>query len=99
MVATETNQGACAPPAQGPSAENIALAAMAWILAEDRRAERLLALTGLSPETLRERIADPAFLAGAIDFLAGHEPDLIACAAALGFPPETLLEARATLAS
>jgi hypothetical protein len=78
-----------------PSADpaTLALAALAWALGEPERAQRLLALTGLSPEDLRARAAEPALLAAVLGFLAAHEPDLIACAAALGCPPEALVTA------
>jgi len=75
----------------------IALHALAWTLGEPARAARLLALTGLSPETLRARAADPATLAASLEFLEGHEPDLLACADAIGVAPAALAEARRRL--
>ena len=57
----------------------------------------LLALTGLSPETLREAIEDPALLAAALRFLEAHEPDLVACAEAIGTTPLHLVETRRRL--
>ena len=36
--------------------ETLALGALGWVLAEEARAERLLALTGLTPESLRARV-------------------------------------------
>ena len=77
--------------------ETLALGALGWVLAEDARAARLLALTGLSPETLRERVRDRDFLAAVLRFLENHEPDLIACACALGIPPLALIAARQEL--
>ncbi len=78
-------------------AETLALGALGWALAEPSRAQRLLALTGLTPEDLRDRIGDPSVLAAALGFLEAHEPDLIAAAAALGVPPAELVEARRRL--
>lgn len=75
----------------------LALHALAWTLAEPRRAERLIALTGLSPEDLRARIGAPAVLAACLTFLEGHEPDLIACADAVSVAPERLVAARRAL--
>lgn len=75
----------------------IALSAIAWILADDDRAQRFLALTGLSPETLRAQIMDPALQGAALAFLEGHEPDLIACAQAQGCDPAALTAAARTL--
>jgi len=54
------------------------------------RAERLLSLTGLSPEALREGLGDPAVLGAVIEFLRAHEPDLIAAAEVLGVEPGEL---------
>uniref|UniRef100_UPI001576429A DUF3572 family protein n=1 Tax=Sphingomonas bacterium TaxID=1895847 RepID=UPI001576429A len=64
---------------------------------EPARAERLLALTGLDPAELRARAAEPAVLAAALAFLESHEPDLVACADALGMAPATLVAARGEL--
>lgn len=74
--------------------EALALGALGWTLSEDARASRLLALTGLTPELLRERLDDRAFLAAVLRFLEGHEPDLIGCADALGVSPARLVAAR-----
>ena len=77
--------------------ETLALEALGWVLADDARAERLLALTGLTPEGLREWVQDRDFLAAVLRFLENHEPDLIACAEALGVPPLKLVAARQEL--
>jgi hypothetical protein len=61
----------------------LALHALGWILADEPRAERLLGMTGLSPEGLRAALGDRATLAAILGFLAAHEPDLVACAEAL----------------
>lgn len=73
------------------------LRALAWTLDEPTRARRLLDLTGLTPETLRAGAGDPAILAALLDFLAGHEPDLVACAEAIGVGPSDLIRARDAL--
>ena len=75
----------------------LALSALAWTLAEPDRAERLLATTGLGAGDLRARAGEPALLAAVLGFLAAHEPDLIACADALGTPPERLAAAQQAL--
>ena len=67
-----------------PDPVALALAALGWTLADPARARRLLAVTGLDPETLRARAGDPALLAAVLGFLEAHEPDLVACAEALG---------------
>lgn len=54
-------------------------------------------MTGLSPEELRAGLGDGAVLAAVLDFLAGHEPDLVAAADAMGVKPEAILAARRKL--
>jgi len=77
--------------------EALALSALGWTLGEPARANRLLALTGLDPAGLRERIGEPGLLASVLAFLESHEPDLLAAAEALGVPPAQLVEARERL--
>ncbi|TZG26442.1 DUF3572 domain-containing protein [Sphingomonas montanisoli] len=72
----------------------MALSALGWALSESARAERLLALTGLTPEGLRAGLGDPALLGAVLGFVEAHEPDLIACADAIGSSPEKLVAAR-----
>ena len=76
---------------------SLALAALGWTLSDDTRAERLLSLTGLTPEDLRTGLGEPATLAAILAFLEAHEPDLIACADAIGTTPAALVEARRKL--
>jgi hypothetical protein len=75
----------------------LALGALSWTLSDDARASRLVALTGLTPAGMRERLADRDFLAEVLRFLEGHEPDLIACASDLGVSPAQLVAARGAL--
>ena len=82
---------------QTNDAEAVALRALGWTLSDDARAARLLALTGLTAETLRVSVGERATLAAALRFLEGHEPDLLACADALGVAPPLLIEARREL--
>ena len=75
----------------------IALHALAWILSDDARAERLLVLTGLDADELRTRAPEPAVLAATLACRESHEPDLVACADAIGHPPQALVAARQRL--
>ena len=75
----------------------LALGALSLTLSDDARAARLVALTGLTPAGMRERLADRDFLAEVLRFLEGHEPDLIACAGDLGRTPAQLVTAREAL--
>ncbi|WP_328805057.1 DUF3572 domain-containing protein [Parasphingopyxis marina] len=78
-------------------ATTLALRALIWTLSDERRADRLLALTGLTAERLREGIAEPSMQSAILAFLENHEPDLIACADAIGAAPGALIEARRAL--
>ncbi|MBB3764871.1 DUF3572 family protein [Sphingomicrobium lutaoense] len=75
----------------------LALRALAATLADERRAERLLALTGLDAEGLRAHLGEPALLAQMLAFLESHEPDLLAVAADLDVDPAQLVAARQAL--
>jgi adenine/guanine phosphoribosyltransferase-like PRPP-binding protein len=75
----------------------LALAALGWTLADGARAERLLALTGLTPVDLRAGLGEPATLAAILRFLEAHEPDLVACAEEIGVGPAALVAARREL--
>ncbi|TMM48455.1 DUF3572 family protein [Qipengyuania marisflavi] len=77
--------------------EVLALEALGWALADERRAERLLSLTGLTPERLRGGISDTAVQAAVLEFLAAYEPDLILAADALDTTPEALIAAQQEL--
>lgn len=75
----------------------LALQALAATLADERRADRLLALTGLDAEGLRARLGDSSLLAQLLAFLESHEPDLLAVAAELDVDPASLVAARQAL--
>jgi len=79
-------------------ASGLALAALTWVLSDTPRAERFLALTGLTPDALREAVAEPATHLAVLEFLCAHEPDLVEAAAALGLDPADLAAARERLA-
>ena len=78
-------------------AEALALSALAATLSDERRAQRFLDLTGLSPEGIRIRLGERTLLAAALAFLESHEPDLIEVAEAVGCKPEALIAARSEL--
>ena len=80
-----------------PSA--LALTALAWVLGEERRAQRFLDLTGLEPGDLRARIGTAEIQLSVLDFLCAHEPDLVAAAEQLGVAPSDIATARDRLAS
>jgi hypothetical protein len=62
------------------------------------RAQRFLDITGLTPAGLRSAVGDTATQRAVLDFLCGHEPDLVAAAESLGIEPAQLAAARERLA-
>ena len=74
-------------------AGTLALRALVWTLGEPERADRLLAVTGIDPDTLRAGVDDPAVLAAVLDYLMANEADLVACADDLGLAPTALADA------
>ncbi|WP_336987470.1 DUF3572 family protein [Altererythrobacter aquiaggeris] len=75
----------------------LALSVLGWVLADDDRAQRLLALTGLTPEILRDSLAETSVQLAVLDFLCSHEPDLVAAATALNIGPSEIAIARERL--
>ena len=93
-IIRESSKSAAEPRAP----EVLALEALGWALADERRAERLLSLTGLTPERLRHGIEDRGVQAAVLEFLANHEPDLVLAADALCTTPAALVAAHRELA-
>ena len=54
------------------SAELLAVQALTFLAGEPERLGRFLALTGIGPESLRTAAAEPGFLAGVLDHVAGN---------------------------
>lgn len=79
------------------SADETAIATLAWLANEPDYLSRFLALTGTDPSHLRQAASQPGFLAGVVDFLMSHEPTLLAFCAATGTPPEDVVRAHAVL--
>ncbi|WP_293864953.1 DUF3572 domain-containing protein [uncultured Alsobacter sp.] len=86
------------PFKSGPDAEAIAIDALAFLASDVERLGRFLALTGLSPETIREVAQTRGFMAAVLDHLASDESLLLAFAANQGLDPANVLRARESLA-
>ena len=80
-------------------AQELGLRALVWVLTEPDRALRFMDLTGLTPAALRAGAGDPAVLSATLAFLESHEPDLMACAAAIDVPPAALVAANESLSA
>src|SRR6266542_1344605 len=79
---------------QRETAETVAIEALGFIAGEPESLSRFLALSGIGPATLRRAAADPAFLAGVLDFILAEETLLSAFARHAGIAPEGIAKAR-----
>jgi len=79
------------------AAEDLAIEALTFIAREPERLGRFLALSGLDPANMREAAAEPGFLAGILDYLAGDETLLLAFAADAATDPTKIDTARRLL--
>ncbi|WP_313524238.1 DUF3572 domain-containing protein [Shinella sp.] len=79
------------------TAEATAVAILGWLAGDPELLSRFLALTGVAPSEVRNAVNDPGFLAGIVDFLMSHEPDLLAFCEATDTKPETVVHAHAVL--
>ena len=84
--------------ARADDAQAIAVEALAFLATDDERLGRFLALTGLSPDTIRAAAASPGFLVAVLDHLAEDESMLVAFSANAGRDPAAVARARAVLA-
>ena len=82
---------------QQDQAETIAIQALTFLAEDEDRLARFLVMSGVGPSEMRERIGDGVFLGGVLDFLLGHDPDVIDFAAWADLPPEIIMTARRAL--
>ena len=78
--------------------DTLLIRVVGWIVSDQTRAERMLAVTGLDPDTLRAGLSQPVVLRALLDFVLDHEPDLLACAEALDVKPAEIAAARGEIA-
>ena len=76
----------------------IGVQALEFLAADPVQLYRFLDLSGLDVSQIRAAAANPAFFAGLLDFLLGHEPTLLAFAAQAELSPASVGAARETLA-
>lgn len=79
------------------SAETIALEALRFLVSDEGRMGRFLALTGLDAQGLRELAATADGLRAVLDHLVQDESATLMFAAEHGYLPETVVEAQALL--
>lgn len=66
---------------------------LGWVLGDQPRADRLLSLTGLTPDVLRDGLGEASVQAAVLEFLINHEPDLVAAADDLQVQPQDIVSA------
>jgi hypothetical protein len=74
-------------------AEEIAVAALGFVAADSTLLARFLAITGIEAPAIRAAAREPGFLAGVLQFIAAHEPTLIAFAESAGVKPQAVVTA------
>jgi uncharacterized protein DUF3572 len=80
------------------AAEEIALRALTFLASDMERLGRFLALTGLSPQTIRAAAHEPGFLTAVLDHIAADDALIVAFATDSSLDPVRVVEARDALA-
>lgn len=78
-------------------AEGVAIAALGFVASDPELLARFLAITGIEAHAIRQAAAEPAFLAGVLQFILAHEPTLMRFAQETGTPPEAVGKALGAL--
>jgi hypothetical protein len=74
-------------------AETVALQALAWIAADEELLPQLAGATGASLADAKDRVQDPAFLAGILEFLTMEDRWVRRFCDDVGLPYETPMQA------
>jgi len=82
---------------QDTAAETLALKALAFLAGEGETLDRFLAVSGVQPKDLRERVGDPLLLAAVLDFVLGEDQLLLAFAREAAVDPKLVHAARRAL--
>lgn len=78
-------------------AEAIALQALAFLSGDPAALGGFLATSGCGPREIKERLNDPGFLGGVLDYLLSDEALLLRFCADHALPPQTPAQARRVL--
>ena len=78
-------------------ADAIALQGLAFLAEDEARMARFLAITGMDPAGLRDRVGTPELNRAVLEHLAGDESLLLVFAATSGIDPERIAPAIAAL--
>ncbi len=82
---------------QREHAETLGLKGLTWLAGDPDALGRFLAGSGLGPDELRERAADPELLGAVLDFLLSDDALLTMFCADEGIKPTHVHQARAML--
>lgn len=74
-------------------AETFALQSLAWLASDAEMLDGFMAQSGVGRDELRARASDRDLLSGVMAFLLSADERILAAAAALSVPPETLAAA------
>jgi hypothetical protein len=78
-------------------AEMGAVRVLGWLAGQEDLLPIFLGATGAAAEDLRRAAGEPEFLGSVLDFVLMDDAWVIACAGALGMPPERIAEIRRAL--
>jgi hypothetical protein len=84
-------------PQNAETAETIALQMLGFLASDEERIGRFMALSGLSPNTLRSRAAEADFLGGVMDYVLADQSLLLAFAESAEIRPEDVAASRRLL--
>ena len=76
---------------------SLARDALIYLSQDADRIGRFLAVTGVGPVEIRERVEDPTFLAGVLDFILADDAMVVDFAETADIPPEEPARARRLL--
>jgi len=72
--------------------------ALGLLAEDDERLERFFALTGLTPQTLRQATTGPGFASALLDYIVTEDDLVLALAARLKVAPQEIAAAQSALA-
>ena len=78
-------------------AERIAIEVLGWMASDDDIIGGFLGVSGASPDDIRKRASDPAFLGFVLDYLLSDDAMVMAFADATNCPADRPFQARSAL--
>lgn len=69
------------------TATSIAISGLQYIAGDEEQISRFIALTGITPDEMREAAGSKSFMIAVLEFFMGDEPTLLAFAASQNMDP------------